>query len=84
MKSQRISKSILSFLIFLVTYIIEWYRLPKKCIVELVAHPDNSPPIISNIEYYYESVKRSYYELERFRYELQSKDIDKVIMFYEP
>jgi len=50
MKSQKISKSILSFLIFLVTYMIEWYRLPKKCIVELVAIPDNFPPIISNID----------------------------------
>ena len=50
MKSQRISKNILSFLIFLVTYIIEWYRLPKECIVELVAILDNFPPIISNID----------------------------------
>ena len=41
---------ILSLLIFLGSYFIERYRLPKKCIIELVIHIDNFPPITSNID----------------------------------
>lgn len=41
---------LLSILIFLVSYFIEWYRLPKRCFVLDVAYADNFPPIISKFD----------------------------------
>ena len=41
---------IMSILIFIASYFIEWYRLPKECIIDLVAYVDNFPHIISRFD----------------------------------
>ena len=58
--NKRHWRLISSSIIFIIGYILEWYRVPKECIVILIAYKDNFPSILSNLDIYISNILFSF------------------------
>lgn len=54
--NKRYWRLTVSSVIFILGYILEWYRIPKGCMVILIAYKDNFPPVLSNFDIYISNI----------------------------